>query len=307
MHSDSFSKWLRRAAAGAVLVAACVPVQALNVFTCEPEWAALVRELAPAAQVHSATHALQDPHHIEARPSLIAAVRRADLAVCSGAELESGWLPMLQQRSGNARIQDRRTGMFYASDYVTLIDQRPPGGLFDGDVHPDGNPHFHLDPHRLLDVAEGLAQRLGEVDAPRAAEYLQRHADFAKRWKQKIVQWEAQAAPLRGRQVAAQHTTFAYLWRWVGMEQVADLEPKPGMPPTPGHLQRVLGQVRAKPPTAIVVASYQDSQPARWLAQQLGGAVPVLQLPATVTEEAPATDLSALYEHLLRQLLAAAK
>lgn len=295
---------LLRTLLGAVLgLAVAAPAHALKVFTCEPEWAALVKEIAPDADVRSATHSRQDPHHIEARPSLISALRRADLAVCTGAELEAGWLPMLQQRAGNPRVQDRQPGMFYAADYVTLIDPRPPGGLFDGDVHPGGNPHFHLDPHRLLEVAEGLAERMQEIDPANAARYGERLSAFSAAWKTRIAQWEARAAALKGKQMAAQHTTFAYLWNWLGIRQIADLEPKPGMPPTPGHLQRVLGETRNQP-LAVVVSSYQDPRPAQWLAQQLGGGVAVLQLPATVEEEGRTSELAGLFDHLIDRLLA---
>lgn len=278
--------------------------QALTVFTCEPEWAALVRQLAPSADVRSATHARQDPHHIEARPSLIAQLRKADLAVCTGAALEAGWLPMLQQRAGNPKVQDGAPGMVYAADHVKLIDPRPAGGVFDGDVHAAGNPHVQLDPRRMADMAAAIAQRLEQVDPSGAAGYRSRLAAFQADWQGRIAQWERRAAPLRGTRVVAQHSTFAYLWRWVGMEQVADLEPKPGVPPTPGHLQKVLEQVRSAPPRAVVVSAYQDPRGAQWLAQQLGAGVTVLQLPSTVTEEAPTETLAGLYDHLLDRLLA---
>lgn len=294
------ARGLRGAALGALALAAAGASQALTVFACEPEWAALVQQLAPQAQVSSATHARQDPHHIEARPSLIAALRRADLAVCTGASLEAGWLPMLQQRAGNARVQDGASGMFYAADHVTLIDPRPPGTPFDGDVHAEGNPHVHLDPERLLAVAQALSQRLQQLEPSSRAEHAARWQSFEQDWRQRMAGWRQRAAPLRGTQVAAQHTTYAYLWHWLGMRQAADLEPKPGMPPTPGHLQRVLEATRAAPPRAVVVSLYQDARPAQWLAQQLGGGTRVLQLPSTVSDEAP--DLAALFDLLIARL-----
>lgn len=297
---------LRGALAAAALALAAGGAQALTVFACEPEWAALARELAPHAQVRAATHARQDPHHIEARPSLIAALRQADVAVCTGASLEAGWLPVLQQRSGNARVQKGAPGMLVAAEHVTLIDPRPPGTPFEGDVHSEGNPHLHVDPRRLREVAEVLAARLQAADPTRAAEIRQRWVAWDADWRARIAQWERKAAPLRGMRVAAQHTTFGYLWRWLGIEQVADLEPRPGMPPTPGHLQRVLELTRAQPPRAVVVSAYQDPRSAQWLVQQLGTGA-VLQLPSTVTEEAPTSSLAAWYEHLLDRLLAAAR
>lgn len=304
MRSERPRCW-HRAAVGAALCVAATAAQALTVFACEPEWAALVRELAPHATVHTATHALQDPHHIEARPSLIAALRRADLAVCTGAELEAGWLPMLQQRAGNPRVHDRADGMFFASEHVELIDPRPEGGgPFAGDVHAAGNPHIHLDPHRIRDVAEALARQLQTLEPLRHAQYQQRWAAFDADWQRRIAQWERQAAPLRGMRVAAQHSTFAYLWQWLRIEQVADLEPRPGMPPTPGHLQGLLAPLRGAPPQAVVATTYQDGRSARWLASQLGSGVPALSLPATVTDGAPAPALADLFDHLIERLLA---
>jgi len=298
---------LRRAAAALLLAAlAAATAQAQTVFACEPEWAALVRTLLPGARVFVATHAGQDPHHIEARPSLIAQMRAADMVVCTGAELESGWLPVLQQRAGNPRARHP----FFAADQVELIDAQP-GALatpWSGDVHAHGNPHLHADPRRLAAVAAALAQWLAADFPARAAEITQRHAAFATRWQAAVVDWERRAAPLRGVRVAVQHTGFGYLWHWLGMAQAADLEPRPGLAPTPGHLNQVRDALRRAPPAAIVVASYQDPRPARWLAAQLaagGAAVPLLVLPATVAEDADAEALLAWFSGLVDALLEA--
>jgi zinc/manganese transport system substrate-binding protein len=281
--------------------------QAFTVFACEPEWAALARVMMPAASVHVATHARQDPHHIEARPALIAQLRRADLAVCTGASLEVGWLPMLQQRAGNPRVRDGAPGMFYASDHVDLIDPQPGVGLFDGDVHPEGNPHLQMDPRRLLDAARALAGRMAELVPAQEAPIRERLARFETDWAGRIADWERRAAPLRGRTVAAQHATHGYLWHWLGIVQVADLEPRPGMAPTPGHLQRLKGTLQASPPMAIVIAPYQDPRAARWLAGQLGSRVPLLVLPSTVDDEAAPDALASLIEQALLTLLGAVR
>jgi zinc/manganese transport system substrate-binding protein len=285
------------------------PAAAFTVFACEPEWAALTRVLMPAARVHVATHVGQDPHHIEARPALIAQLRSADLAVCTGASLESGWLPTLQERAGNARARD----VFFASDHVVLIDPQPGaiGTPWAGDVHAEGNPHLHVDPRNLLVVARELSERLGnEAPAERAA-IEQRRMGFETRWRLQVTEWEARAAPLRGQQLAAQHTGFGYLWHWLGMKQVADLEPKPGMSPTPGHLKRLLEGLRAKPPLAVVISAYQDPRPGRWLTAQLAAdgtaVVPLLVLPATVPAGAGEKELVQWMDGLLRELLQAAR
>lgn len=298
---------LRRGAAALLLaVAGAASAQGPTVFACEPEWAALVRTLLPGARIAVATHAGQDPHHVEARPSLIAQMRAADVVVCTGAELEAGWLPVLQQRAGNPRARHP----FFAADQVELIDARP-GALatpWSGDVHAHGNPHLHADPHRVAAVAAALAQWLAADFPAQGAAIMQHHAAFAVRWQAALADWERRAAPLRGLRVAAQHTGFAYLWRWLGVEQVADLEPRPGMAPTPGHLGRVRDTLRRAPPAVIAVASYQDPRPARWLAAQLaeGGApVPLRVLPATVAEDADAAALQDWFAGLVDTLLEA--
>lgn len=279
--------------------------RALEVFACEPEWAALVRVLVPEARVVSATHSRQDPHHIEARPALIAQLRRADLAVCTGASLEAGWLPMLQQRAANARVMDGAPGMFYAADQVDLIDTAQAGaGPFGGHVHAEGNPHFHVDPRRLLEVARELAQRVTRLAPERAESVRARLSAFEASWTARIEAWRSAAAPLRGRKVAAQHGTFAYLWDWLGIDQAADLEPLPGMPPTPRHLQHLITQFRAQAaPWAVVVAEYQDPRPARWLVAQLDTPVRLLVLPATVADPAAPDALGAWIDSLLHVLL----
>ena len=299
---------VRIRSSAALLLAACLalPAQAMTVFACEPEWAALARELMPGATVHMATHAGQDPHHIEARPALIAQLRSADLAVCTGAGLEAGWLPLLQQRAGNARVQDGAPGMFYAADHVKLIDPRPATlNPFAGDVHPEGNPHLHTDPQRLLVVAEALARQIPALPGA-TADVRTRLAAFEARWQQRMADWQRRAAPLKGRRIAVQHTTFGYLWAWAGLVPAADLEPRPGLAPTPGHLQQVLTALRAQPPIAVVVAGYQDARPARWLAGQLGGGLPVLTLPASPVDPLAPQALDSWFEQLLQPLLQAA-
>lgn len=276
---------------------------ALNVFACEPEWASLVKALAPQARVVSATHQRQDPHHIEARPSLIAALRRADLAVCTGAELEAGWLPVLQQRAGNPKVLDHADGMFFASDHVALIDAREPGSPFDGDVHAAGNPHFQMDPDRLLEVARDLADTLAQVDPAGASDYRRRAQAFERDWQAHVQRWRAQTSTLRGQRVIAQHSSFAYLWHWLGMTQTADLEPKPGLPPTPGHLNTVLKLAQRERPLAVASTRYQDSRSARWLAAQLGNEAMAIALPTTVDDAQDPQGLVRLFDELFKQLL----
>ncbi len=259
--------------------------QGQSVFACEPEWAALARVLLPQAQISVATSHQQDPHHIEARPALIAQLRNADMAVCSGAGLEEGWLPVLQQKSGNARVQNGQPGMFWATAGQALVGrQASSGSPFEGDVHPEGNPHIHASPQRLLQAAQSMAARMAQVWPAQAPAIEQRLRDFEGRWQAHMGRWQRLAAPLRGGKVAAQHTHFAYLWEWLGLQQVADLEPKPGLSPSPAHLQKVAQQLRTmRPPVwGLALASHQDARAARWMGQQVSG-LTVWVWPATVT------------------------
>jgi zinc/manganese transport system substrate-binding protein len=286
------------------LLGVSAPAQArLNIFTCEPEWAALARVLAPEAKIFSATHARQDPHEIEARPALISALRRADLAICTGAGLEAGWLPMLQSRAGNTRITPGAPGLLLAAESLPLLEDAHHHPSRDkGHVHAGGNPHIQLDPRLLARVAARIADRLAALDPADAASYRRRLEGWLAEWNTRIEHWQQAAKPLFGEAVIAEHSGFAYLFRWLELYQAADLEPVPGVPPTVSHLQTLLQRARDDPPMAVVQALYQDPQPGRWLADKL--AVPLLTLPTTVTADGSTRSLEGLFDHLIAALLA---
>ena len=277
---------------------------ALQVFACEPEWAALAQELGgERVAVFSATTALQDPHRIEARPSLIAKLRQADLLICTGADLEAGWLPMLLRKAANMRVQPGRPGHFLAAGQVTLKDVPARLDRADGDVHAAGNPHIQTDPRNIARVAATLAMRLAEVDPAGAAVYAQRQAAFARDWDVALRRWEAQAAPLRGVPVVVQHKSWVYLLDWLGLVEVAALEPRPGVPPSSGHLAGVLATLRAQPARLVLHAAYQDARSSQWLVQQTE--IVAVELPFTVGGSAGAQDLQGLFDDTLARLLGA--
>ena len=286
-----------------ILLLSAGPTQAqLRVFACEPEWAALTEELAgDLARIFSATTAEQDPHHIQARPSLIAQLRMADLAVCTGAELEAGWLPMLQRRANNPRVLAGTPGYFEAAAQVPLLDRPAQIDRAAGDVHAAGNPHIHLDPHRLARIAAALTTRLSELDPANAERYRARGADFQQRWQKAIADWEARAKPLKGLPIVVQHETWRYLEAWLGLDRVAALEPKPGVPPTSSHLAEVLAKVRARQVPVALYASYQNPRPSQWLANRSD--LTPLQLPYTVGGSEQVTDLFGLFDDTLDRLL----
>jgi zinc/manganese transport system substrate-binding protein len=283
-----------------------LPAQAkLKVFACEPEWGSLVRELAgDKVDVDVATSALQDVHVIEAKPSLIAKMRAADLLVCTGAQLEIGWLPQLLRQSGNTRVASG-PGSFMAAAQVKTLEKPATLDRANGDVHPDGNPHIHLDPRRVLIVAQRLDARLVQIDPANAAVYQQRLADFTTRWTAAMKRWQTRAAPLRGRKVVVHHISWVYLWDWLGIQQIGALEPKPSVPPTSGHLSSLIATTKTANTLAIVNAAYQDAKPSEWLSQRTG--VPAVTLPYTVGGDAQSKDLFGLFDSTIDKLLGAAK
>lgn len=289
-----------------IFFALCVrDAQALNVFACEPEWGSLVHELAgDAVSVDVGTTALQDVHVIEAKPSLIAKVRRADLVVCTGADLEIGWLPQLIRQAGNPKVASG-PGYFLASDQITTLEKPSKLDRSEGDIHPQGNPHFQMDPYRVLAIAKALDARLAELDPGKAATYQQRLADFTTRWQTAIKGWEAKAAPLKGRKVVVHHLSWVYLEQWLGMEQVGALEPKPGVPPTSAHLASLIDVTKNSKAFAILRAAYQDPKPGDWLSEHTG--VPAVTLPFTVGGDDKAKDLFGLFDSTIDKLLAVAK
>lgn len=279
---------------------------ALNILATVPEWAALAQELGgDKVSAVSATTAGQDPHRVEARPSLIARARNADLLIATGAELEIGWLPILQRESGNARIQPGRPGHFEAARFVALIEKPAVPDRSQGDVHADGNPHLHLDPRNVALVADALAARLAELDTANAAHYAARLKDFRSRWQAAVARWETRAAPLKGVAVVVHHKNWSYLLRWLGMKAVADLEPKPGVEPSAAHLGELLTRLKTEPARLVLYSNYQSPRASQWLAERAG--LPAVRLPFTVGASEAARDLFGLYDELLASLLGAPK
>ena len=289
-----------------VAMAALPAVAALNVFACEPEWGALAQELGgDKVSVYSATTALQDPHRIEARPSLIARIRSADLLVCSGSELEIGWLPLLLTQSGNSKIQLGTPGYLEASQYVAKLEIPKVLDRALGDIHPGGNPHIHTDPRNISKVAAALEERLAQVDPANAATYHSRAKAFLDRWQVAIARWEKEAAPLKGVPVVVHHKAFTYFINWTGMREVASLEPKPGIPPTPSHLAELIDQMKSQPAKVIVYSSYNSPQAAQFLSER--SKIPTVMLPFTVGGTEKAKDLFGLFDDMIGRLLGAVK
>lgn len=289
----------------ALAVSSAVHAAPLRVFSCEPEWTALIREIAAdRVNIYTATTGRQDVHKIQPRPSLLAAARRADLVVCTGADFEVGWLPVLLRQAGNPRIQPGGPGYIEAAMLVDRIDIPERLDRAEGDLHPQGNPHVQLDARNIVPIARVLTERLGQLDSANRVFFEQRLADFSARWNAAIPRWESRAAPLRGVAVIQHEMDFNYLTHWLGMQNVAMLEPKAGLPPTAAHLASLLEQQAREPAKVIVRAPYQDARASQWLSERTQ--VPAVALPTTIGGTSAAKDLFSLFDDAIDRLLAAA-
>jgi len=284
-----------------LLLTTPLTASALNVFACEPEWGALAAELADGdIEITVATTAFQDPHSLQARPSLIAAMRRADLVICAGADLEIGWLPLLLRRAGNRNIQPGSPGNFAASEYVRRLEVPKVIDRAQGDVHPQGNPHIHLRPGNIARVADALAERLAEIDPGNSAIYRARLEDFQSRWEASTEQWEERALALSGLRLASHHRSFSYLADWLDLDIVATLESKPGIPPSGAQLANLLEQLTPNPPAGVIRTPYENEKPSQWLSDRLD--IPEIRLPFSIGGTDDVIDLFTLYDVTLRML-----
>ena len=301
------NKYFRTIAALLLAVGVLPAHAAIKVLATTPEWAALTHELGgDKVDVYAATSAFQDVHRVEAKPSLIARARNADLVVAAGADLEIGWLPILLRESGNARIQPGNPGYFEATSAAALCwKSRAAVDRSMGDIHPLGNPHAHLDPHNVALVATALTARLMAVDPPNAKLYEARGADFQARWKAAIVRWEQQAAPLKDTPVVVIHRDQAYLCHWLGLRELAAIEPKPGVPPSSSYLAELVTKLSAAPPKMILRNAYNDSKAVDWLSERIHA--PVVLLPYSVGGTPAAKDLFGLFDDTINRLTGVTK
>jgi zinc/manganese transport system substrate-binding protein len=274
---------------------------ALKVFACLPEWASLAKELGgDDVAVYQASSALQDPHRIEARPSLVAQMRSANLVICTGAELETGWLPVLMQTAGNRDVQPGTPGYIAAADYVDKLEIPTRLDRAEGDIHPSGNPHIQLDPRNIAKVAVVVSDRLAKLDPKNAASYAARGTDFQTRWRAALSRWEVEAQPLRGMRLVPYHKDTVYLIHWLGMVEVMDIEPKPGIPPSASYLSELVARITHDGADAITRSMYTDPKAPQWVAQHTG--VPLVDLPYTVGGTPAAGDLFGLFDDIITRL-----
>jgi len=280
----------------------------MSVFACEPEWSALAGEIGgDLVETTSATNPLQDPHYVQARPSLISRVRKADLVVCSGAQLEIGWLPMLLKKANNPDVLPGKEGFLEASSVVPRLDVPDSVDRSQGDMHPQGNPHIQMNPHNIARVARALGERMALLDPDNAEAYLAGLEDFLLRWEAAMAGWQVRAKPLAGERVVCHHKSWVYLEEWLQLEEVATLEPVPGIPPTAAHLSALLTQLGTDGSGADVIirSPFQNPKASEWLQEKTG--IPAVMLPLTVGGSDGADDLFGLFDDVLDRLLAVRK
>lgn len=272
---------------------------ALNVVATVPGLAALAREVGgPDVYVRSLASAQQDPHFVDPKPSLALTLNRADLLLIVGLQLEAGWLPTLLTGARNPRIQMGAPGHLDCSRFVTVKGQ--PVGKVDrsaGDIHPGGSPHYLIDPRAAKRVAAGIAGRLAELDPGHAANYRARAEAFVRQIEARRSDWERRLAPYRGRPLIAYHDSFVYLSDWLRLPVVAFLEPKPGLPPNPAHIARLLALGREQKITLILQEAHHPDTTARLVASKL--AAQHLKVAADTDFDAGQT-----YEQYVEQLVA---
>jgi zinc/manganese transport system substrate-binding protein len=283
-------------AAIALLLAPAAQAQ-LRVVGATEDMAALAREVGgDKVKVDAIARGYQDPHYVEAKPSFILVLARADLLVAVGRELEISWLPPLVTQSRNARIQPGAPGYLDASQGVRILDV-PTGPITRamGDVHPTGNPHYWLDPGNGRLVAQAIKARLSELDRPNAAYYEQRYADFDRRLAEAEKRWDAAMAPFKGLKVVTYHRSWTNFVDRFQLDVVGYVEPKPGIPPSPQHTINLIKQMKAEQVKVLLVEPYFDLKTPDSIGRETGARV--LVLPPSVGGEKVITDYIKLFDH----------
>ncbi len=241
-----------------------------------------------------------NPHFVVPRPSLIAQARDADLLIMNGAQLEIGWLPPVVRESRNARIQQGQKGLLDLSSSVTLIEVPADVSRAGGDVHPEGNPHYALDPHNIAPIAAVIASRLTLLDPEGRALYEANLSMFRADWNKRLAEWDARFSALKGVKVVSYHTLFDYLTRRYGIVLVGTIEPLPGIPPSSRHIESLMIRSRAEKVTLFLQDVYNPSKPARMLAEKTGARMIVL--PHDVDAVPEAKDIFSLFDTIAGRL-----
>jgi zinc/manganese transport system substrate-binding protein len=287
----------------AISAAFPVPVQAKpKIVVTYPYIASLVQQIAKdQATVTTLAKGDEDPHFVVPRPSFIGKLRQADLLIIDGASLEIGFVPPLVRQANNPKVLPGGPGLVDLSQAVTLIEKPTNLSRSEGDIHPDGNPHFVLDWHNVPAVARMIADALARTDPSGRNAYRSNLDAFLARWKSKSDEWDKKAAPLRGKSIIQYHRLFNYFAARTGMKIVGELEPKPGIPPTSRHIEELIETNAPGSIFKIVTDSYHEHKTAEGIAQKRG--IPWVILPQDVGAVPGAQDIFSLFDTLLASML----
>ena len=274
----------------------------LQIMTATTDLASLAQEVGgDSVSVESIARGYQDPHFVEAKPSFLLKLRKADLLIVVGLELEIGWLPPLITQSSNPKIQVGAPGYLDASRFAKILEI-PTGQVTraEGDVHPLGNPHYWLNPENGLRIAKGIADKLSEMRPNDAAYFAQRYTDFEQRLKQADQRWLAQMTTYAGRKIVTYHRSWPNFAEHFGLNVIGYVEPRPGIPPSPQHTVELIGQMKREGVKVIVVEPYFDLKTPNSIARETGGQVVVLM--PSVGGEKEITDYFKLFDYDIAKL-----
>jgi zinc/manganese transport system substrate-binding protein len=283
------TSWVAALLAGLLFFAALAfagQAKKLNIVTTTTDMAALAQEVGgDKINIESIARGYQDPHFVEAKPSFLLRLRQADLLISVGLQLEIGWLPPLVTQCGNRRIQTGAPGYVEASQFAEILEI-PQGQVTraEGDVHPLGNPHYWLDPDNGRRIARGIAGKLAELDPGNAAYFQQRFQDFDRRLSAAIPKWDALMKPFRGQKIVTYHRSFTSFAKHFGLEVIGYVEPRPGIPPSPGHTIELIQLMKRENCKVVLVEPYFDLKTPQSIGRETGAQV-VVYLPSVGGEK----------------------
>jgi zinc/manganese transport system substrate-binding protein len=289
------------------LLSAVPLLAALNVVTTTEDMASIAREVGgDKIKVESLSRGYQDPHFVEAKPSFVIKLHSADLLILVGRELEIGWLPPLVTQSRNAKVQPGGVGYFDASLHAKILEV-PTGDVNRGmgDVHPLGNPHYWLDPDNGREIAKDIAEKLSALDAANAATYKQRQEAFDKKVADADRHWRELMAPYKAAKIVTYHRSWSYFIDHFGLDVLGYVEPRPGIPPSPGHTIQLIHDMREKGVKVVLVEPYFDLKTPNQIARETGGQV--LMLPPSVGGDKGVDDYVALLDYDVQKVVEALK
>ncbi|MCK5221859.1 MAG: zinc ABC transporter substrate-binding protein [Candidatus Aminicenantes bacterium] len=243
----------------------------------------------------------KDPHYVTPRPSFIAKMRKADLLIINGGQLEIGWIPPILKKANNPRVNPGNKGFLDLFSFIEGIDIPKEISRAHGDVHPDGNPHFHLDPENILIISGVIRDKLIDLDLSHKELFIKRHKEFTELWQKKMIDWGKTLEKFSGKNVVQYHKNFDYFLKRFNMKQLGTLEPVPGIPPSTRHILEMIEIINNKGAEFIIHDVYHMKKPSRFVNRKTG--VKLVILPHDVGSVDEATDIVSLFDEIVRRLL----